>query len=95
MNFDQSLMAGNGTHDPALRALPSGQSVCSYTVATHRAWTDKEGQKQEQADCRNVVNFGKQADFITPSVRKGTRRMVRGRLQTRHGADAKNLKFKH
>jgi single-strand DNA-binding protein len=95
MNFNQAILCGNITRDPERRTLPSGQPVCSYTVATHRAWTDKEGAKQEQTEFHNVVSFGKQAEFITQYVRKGALLMVRGRLQTRTWADAKNPEFKH
>jgi single stranded DNA-binding protein len=50
MNFNQAILCGNVTRDPEFRTLPSGQPVCSYTVATHRIWTDKAGEKQEQMD---------------------------------------------
>lgn len=95
MNFNQTIVAGNITKDPQLRTLPSGQSVCSYTVATHRVWTDKAGERQEQTEFHNVVSFGKQAEFINQYVRKGSLLMVRGRLQTRNWADTKNPEFKH
>jgi single-strand DNA-binding protein len=42
-----------------------------------------------------VVSFGKQAEFITQYVRKGSLVLVRGRLQTRSWADTKNPEFKH
>jgi single-strand DNA-binding protein len=95
MNFNQAIVAGNVTKDPTLRTLPSGQPVSSYTVATHRVWTDKAGEKQEQTEFHNVVSFGKQAEFINQYVHKGSLLMVRGRLQTRNWADAKNPEFKH
>src|SRR2546427_11509946 len=95
MNFNQAILCGNVTRDPAFRTLPSGQTVCSYSVATHRVWTDKAGEKQEQTQFHNVVSFGKQAEFITQYVKKGALLMVRGRLQTRNWADAKHPEFKH
>jgi single-strand DNA-binding protein len=95
MNFNQAIVCGNVTSDPDSRTLPSGQAVCSYTVATHRVWTDKAGEKQEQTEFHNVVSFGKQAEFISQYVKKGSLLMVRGRLQTRNWADAKNPEFKH
>ncbi|RUM48027.1 MAG: hypothetical protein DSY80_00295, partial [Desulfocapsa sp.] len=36
------------TRDPELRALPSGQNVCSFSLATNRVYKDKDGKKQEQ-----------------------------------------------
>ena len=55
MNFNQAIVAGNVTKDPPLRTLPSGQPVSSYTVATHRVWTDKAGEKQEQTEFHLVA----------------------------------------
>src|SRR5688572_18345213 len=95
MNFNQAIICGNMTRDPESRTLPSGQPVCSYAVAMHRVWTDKAGEKQEQTEFHNVVSFGKQAEFITQYVRKGSLLMIRGRLQTRTWADAKHPEFKH
>src|SRR4051812_21198945 len=95
MNLNQVIICGNVTRDPELRTLPSGQAVCSYTVATHRVWTDKAGEKQEQSEFHNVASFGKQAEFITQYAKKGALVLVRGRLQTRSWADAKHPEVKH
>jgi single-strand DNA-binding protein len=95
MNLNQAIICGNVTRDPELRTLPSGQPVCSYTVATHRIWTDKAGEKQEQSEFHNVVSFGKQAEFITQYTKKGALLLVRGRLQTRNWTDAKNPEVRH
>jgi single-strand DNA-binding protein len=93
MNFNQAILCGDTTRDPELRVLPIGQPVCSYIVATHRTWTDKEGEKQAQTEFHHVVSFGKQAEFINQYVRKGA--LVLGRLQTRSWADTKNPELKH
>ena len=95
MNLNQAIICGNVTRDPELRTLPSGQPVCSYTVATHRVWTDKAGEKQEQTAFLEVVSFSRQAEFIAKYVRKGALLLVRGRVQTRHWADAKHPEIKH
>jgi single-strand DNA-binding protein len=95
MNFNQAILCGHVTRDPEFRTLSSGQPGCSYTVPTPRIWTDKVGERQEQTEFPNVVSFGKQAEFITHSVRKGSLLMVRGRAQTRNWADAKNPEFRH
>ncbi len=49
MNFNQAIVAGNVTKDPELRTLPSGQTVCEFTVATHRVFTS-QGKQQEEAN---------------------------------------------
>lgn len=95
MNFNQAILCGNVTRDPEFRLLPSGQPVCSYSLATNRFWTDKNSEKQEQTEFHRVISFGKQAEFINQYVKKGSLLLVRGRLQTRSWADTKNPEFRH
>ena len=83
MYVNKVLLYGNITRDPELRALPSGMNVCSFSVATNRVYTGKDGQKQEQTDFHNVVVFGRQADTVSQYLKKGSGVFVEGRLQTR------------
>ena len=62
MYLNKAIIIGNLTRDPELKALPSGITVTSFSVATNRVWKDKNGAKQEAADYHNVVVFGRQAE---------------------------------
>lgn len=84
MNYNKAIVIGNVTKDPELKALPSGQSVCSFSLATNRSWKDAQGNKQEEVEFHNLVAFGKQADIIKQYVIKGSQLMVEGRLKTRN-----------
>ncbi|OGZ34942.1 MAG: hypothetical protein A3A94_02930 [Candidatus Portnoybacteria bacterium RIFCSPLOWO2_01_FULL_43_11] len=83
MNFNKVFIAGNLTRDPEVRALPSGQTVVSFGVATNRVWTNQSGEKQEAAEFHNVVAFGKLADICSRYLSKGRLVLIEGRLQTR------------
>lgn len=83
MNLNKVILVGNITRNPELKALPSGQKVVNFSVATNRVWKDKDGAKQEQAEFHNVVAFGKQAETIAQYMSKGSQILVEGRLQTR------------
>ena len=83
MYLNKTYIIGNLTRDPELKALPSGQNVVNFSVATNRVWKDKDGAKQEQAEFHNVVAFGKQAETIAQYMKKGSQILVEGRLQTR------------
>jgi single-strand DNA-binding protein len=83
MYLNKVLLYGNLTRDPELRALPSGQQVASFSIATNRTYTDKEGRKQEQVEYHNIVAFGRQAEVIGQYMKKGKPIFVDGRLQTR------------
>lgn len=83
MYLNKVYLIGNLTQDPEFKALPSGSSVASFSIATNRTWTDKQGQRQETAEYHNVVAYGKQAETINQYLKKGSLLFVEGRLQTR------------
>lgn len=83
MNINKAMIFGNLTRDPELKALPSGNQVCSFSLATNRVYNDRDGNRQESADFHNIVVFGKQAENTAKYLGKGSSAYVEGRLQTR------------
>jgi single-strand DNA-binding protein len=83
MDYNKAIISGRLTRDPELRTLPSGQHVCEFTIATNRAYTDSDGDKQEESEFHNVVAWKKQAETICQFAKKGTMILVDGRLKTR------------
>ncbi len=83
MYLNKAMIYGNLTRDPELKALPSGMNVCSFSLATNRTYTDRDGKRQEQVEYHNIVVFGKQADTSAKYLKKGSGTYVEGRLQTR------------
>jgi len=92
MNFNKVILIGRLTRDPENKALPSGQSLTSFGMATSRFFTDKNGQKQQQADFHNIVLFGKLADIAAQYLNKGSLVLIEGRLQTRSWQDSSGNK---
>ncbi len=82
-SLNKAMLIGNLTRDPELKKIPSGQSVCSFGVATNRTWKDAAGQKQEQVEYHNVVVWGKLAEICGQYLNKGKKVYIEGRLQTR------------
>lgn len=87
MYLNKALLYGNLTRDPELRALPSGQQVASFGIATNRSYKDKNGQKQEATEFHNVVAFGRPAEVIAQYMKKGRPIYIEGRIQTRSWDD--------
>ncbi len=81
--LNRAQLIGNLTRDPEARQTTGGQMVASISIATNRSWTDKAGQKQEQADFHNVVIWGKLAEIANQYLKKGRKVFVEGRMQTR------------
>ena len=69
-------LCGRLTRDPS---ISEGQSmVAKYTLAVDRYSKDGE----QQADFISCVCFGKSAEFVQNYLRKGTKIIVEGRIQT-------------
>ena len=87
MYVNKVFLYGNLGRDPELRVLPSGSKVATFSIATTRVYTDKDGKKQEQTDWHNIVLFGRQAEVAEQYLKKGRPVFVEGRLQTRSWED--------
>jgi len=83
MNLNKAIIVGRLTADPEMRTTPSGAHVVSFSIATNRNWTDKEGQKKEETEFHNIVAWGRQADIVSQFLTKGSIILIEGRLQTR------------
>lgn len=87
MNLNKCFIVGRLTADPVIKSTTGGQSVCNFSLATNRVWTDKSGAKQEQGEFHNCVAWGKTAELISQYMTKGCELLVEGRLQTRTWQD--------
>lgn len=82
-SFNQVTLMGNLTRDPDLRQIPSGQSVCSFSLALNRSYKGSDGNWQEATDYVDVVAWGPLGERVAQYVTKGRPVLVSGRLQSR------------
>ncbi len=82
-SFNQVILMGNLTRDPELRQIPSGQSVCSFSLALNRSFKGKDGDWQEATDYIDVVAWGPLGERVAQYLSKGRPCLVNGRLQSR------------
>jgi single-strand DNA-binding protein len=75
-------LLGNVTRDPELKSITTGQSVCTFGLATNRVWKDAKGEKQSLPEFHNLVAWGGLAEFAAQSVRKGKPLFIEGYLKT-------------
>lgn len=83
IQVNKVIFAGNLTGDPELKALPSGQNVCNFSIASNERYTNKDGETKESVEFGNIVVFGKQAENCAKYLTKGSGALVEGKLQTR------------
>jgi single-strand DNA-binding protein len=82
-SFNQVILMGNLTRDPELKAIPSGQSVCQFSLALNRSYKDSSGEWKEATDYIDVVAWGPLAERVAQYCQKGKQVLVNGRIQSR------------
>ncbi len=88
MNLNKVFLIGNLTSDPELRSTPSGQSVCSFRIATNRIWNDRQsGQQQQKTEYHNIVAWRRLAEIASQFLSKGSLVLIEGRLETKEWQD--------
>ncbi len=93
MNLNKVSLIGNLTQDPAVRALPSGASLTTFTVATNYTWKDAESKERQQAtEFHPVVAWGRLGNIVAKYLKKGDRVYIEGRLNTRNWEDKHGAK---
>ena len=75
--MNKILLCGRATRDAEVRG-EGDKKVARYTLAVDRKYSKEE----KQADFINIVCFGKSAEFAGNYVKKGTKMIVTGRIQT-------------
>jgi single-strand DNA-binding protein len=83
MSVNKVIVIGNLGANPDIRALPSGQNVANFSLATTERFTDRNGAKQERTDWHRIVAFERLADTCERFLSKGRQVYVEGRLTTR------------
>jgi single-strand DNA-binding protein len=86
-SFNKVIIIGNLGQDPDVRSMQSGDKVANMTVATNDRWKDRDGNKQERAEFHRVVIFGRTAEIAERFLRKGSKVLIEGQLQTRKWQD--------
>lgn len=75
-----------------MRAMPSGQQVVNFGIATNRFYTDQAGQKKQDTEFHNIVAFGKLADIASRYLTKGSLVLIEGRIKTRNWQNSAGVK---
>lgn len=96
MNLNKVFLIGRLTNDPEVRTTPSGQTVCSFGLATNRNWVDRAtNEKKEKAEFHNIILWRRLAEIASQYLTKGSLVLIEGRIQTRNWEDSsRNKRYK-
>lgn len=79
--MNKAILIGNLTRDPELRTTAGGVSVCTFTLAVNRRFTNQEGVRE--ADFINIVTWRQTAELCARYLSKGRKAAVVGTIQSR------------
>lgn len=80
-SFNKVILLGNLTRDVEIRAMPSGLSVGSFSVAVNERYKDRDGNWQERATFIDCEIFGARAEAMAKYLSKGSPVFLEGRLR--------------
>ena len=80
--MNKAIVLGRLTSDPEKRVTTTGKPVTSFTLAIDRPFRDAAGNKE--TDFLPCVIWGKAAEMVADSCKKGQRLLVEGRIQVRN-----------
>lgn len=82
-SLNKVIIVGNLGQSPEVRSMQNGDKVATLSIATTESWKDQSGQKKERTEWHRVVIFGKVAEIAERYLKKGSKVLVEGQLQTR------------
>lgn len=79
--INKVFLVGNLTHDPELRATPSGMSVMMFSIAVNDRRKDANGEYADNTNYFDCTMFGERARALHGYLAKGAKVCVEGRLR--------------
>lgn len=81
LNINRVMLTGRLTRDPETKYLPSGTAITNISIAVNRRYQDKSGEWRDDTSFIDVEIFGKAAERVAETARKGGAVYVEGRLK--------------
>lgn len=87
-SINKVILIGNVCRDPETRSFANGGRVASFSLATNETWKSKDGEKKERSEFHRIsVMNDKLVDVVERYVKKGSRILLTGQLETRKWTD--------
>ena len=88
-SYQKVIICGNVGNDPEIRSFNNGGKIANFSVATSEKWKDKQtGQQREKTEWHRISATGEGlVGIIERYMKKGTKVLIDGKLQTRKWQD--------
>lgn len=80
-SFNKITIVGYLGRDPELRYTPSGDAVCSFSVATTERKKDANGEAKDETTWFRITTWRRQAEVANEYLRKGSQIYIEGKLR--------------
>ncbi|KJV52755.1 single-stranded DNA-binding family protein [Orientia tsutsugamushi str. Gilliam] len=89
-SLNRVTLIGNLGHDPEIRKTNDGKEIAAFSLATTETWRDKHSnEKKEKTEWHRIVVFNDGiVNIIKNYVKKGSKVLIEGSLQTRKWQDS-------
>lgn len=87
--MNKVFLIGNLTRDPELSETGSGISVCRFSIAVNRDYTNADGERE--TDFFNIKAWRGTAETIAKYCKKGNKLLVEGSIQLRKYKDEEGI----
>lgn len=86
--LNKAQIIGRVGRDPEVRFMPSGEAVCTLSIATTEKWKDKNtGEVKEATEWHRVSAWGKLAELAGEYLKQGSLVYVEGKMTSRKYTD--------
>ena len=79
--MNKAMLIGNLTRDPELKTINNGASVCSFSIAVNRRFTQADGSRA--TDFFNITAWRALGENCAKFLKKGSKVGIIGEIQTR------------
>lgn len=86
--MNKILLIGHLGADPKLAEASNREKYCHFNLATDEYWRDPAGQRQKRTEWHSIFFWGARAETLATLVKKGSKLLVEGRLESRPDPEA-------
>ncbi len=90
-DLNRVFILGRLTRDPETRQLPTGATLCRFSIANNRSYT-QNNEKKEEVSYFNCIAWGKLGEIIQKYCQKGKQVAIEGRLRQNSWQDTEGKK---
>ena len=74
-------LIGNVGNDIIFNTLDSGTALAKFSLATNDYYKNAKGEKMQETQWHRLIAWGKTAEYINESLKKGNQVVVHGKLK--------------